>query len=143
MERGTPLPTGTITFLFTEIEESARLWERTPGAREQAVLRHDALAAAMACDRRGGDNYGVDVNRCALLRAVAHGGQILAGQRLLLVLDNREHLIPACARLAERAELHLFGREQGEWPRRLDAERDNIREALLVADRALGGMAQE
>jgi class 3 adenylate cyclase len=130
------LPTGTVTFLFTDIEGSTRLWEQHPGAMEAALTRHDALAAtviqqhdgslvkhrgegdslfavfpratdavaaAVALQQalraepwpdeiplrvrmalhtgdaavRDGDYFGAAVNRCARLRAVAHGGQLL------------------------------------------------------------------
>src|SRR3954467_4650593 len=37
------LPSGTVTFLFTDIEGSTRLWERDPAAMRAAVARHDAL----------------------------------------------------------------------------------------------------
>jgi TolB-like protein/class 3 adenylate cyclase/Tfp pilus assembly protein PilF len=37
------LPTGTVTFLFTDIEGSTRLWEHHPQAMEKALARHDAL----------------------------------------------------------------------------------------------------
>ncbi len=37
------LPTGTVTFLFTDIEGSTRLWEASPEAMRAALLRHDAL----------------------------------------------------------------------------------------------------
>lgn len=37
------LPTGTVTFLFTDIEGSTRLWEQQPEAMEAALARHDAL----------------------------------------------------------------------------------------------------
>jgi predicted ATPase/class 3 adenylate cyclase len=37
------LPTGTITFLFTDIEGSTRLWERQPDAMRPALERHDAI----------------------------------------------------------------------------------------------------
>ena len=129
-------PTGTITFLFTDVERSARLWERSPEAMRAALTRHDALAADFvgahdglliksrgegdslfavfasapdavraACmlqqalaveawpaetplrvrmalhtgeaDLRERDYYGVAVNRCARLRSLADGGQIL------------------------------------------------------------------
>ena len=129
-------PTGTITFLFTDVERSARLWERSPEAMRAALTRHDALAASLvdahdglliksrgegdslfavfasasdavraACtfqqalavegwpaeaplrvrmalhtgeaDLRERDYYGVAVNRCARLRSLAQGGQIL------------------------------------------------------------------
>jgi predicted ATPase/class 3 adenylate cyclase len=38
-----PLPTGTITFLFTDIEGSTRLWEQHKAAMRSALARHDAL----------------------------------------------------------------------------------------------------
>lgn len=37
------LPTGTITFLFTDIEGSTRLWERHPDAMGLALARHDGI----------------------------------------------------------------------------------------------------
>ena len=36
-------PTGTITFLFTDIEGSTKLWEQHPDAMRQAVARHEAI----------------------------------------------------------------------------------------------------
>src|SRR4051794_38394946 len=130
------LPTGTVTFLFTDVEGSTRLWERNPEQMRRALARHDeiiealvaqregvvvrprgegdsrfavfprasnAVAAAAAiqqelhaepwpaetplrvrmalhtgeADLRDGDYYGSAVNRCARLRAIAHGGQTL------------------------------------------------------------------
>ena len=40
------LPIGTITFLFTDVEGSTRLWERLPDAANRALMRHDALIEA-------------------------------------------------------------------------------------------------
>jgi predicted ATPase/class 3 adenylate cyclase/Tfp pilus assembly protein PilF len=136
MDEATELPSGTVTFLFTDIEGSTRLWEQHPEAMRLALARHDAMAAAaieqhagtlvksrgegdslfavfarasdavsaafalqlelltepwpiavplrvrMALhtgetDLRAGDYYGPAVNRCARLRAIAHGGQVL------------------------------------------------------------------
>src|SRR4051812_45900447 len=37
------LPTGTVTFLFTDIEGSTRLWEEQPSAMQTALARHDAI----------------------------------------------------------------------------------------------------
>lgn len=37
----TELPTGMVTFLFTDIEGSTRLWEERPDTMRQALARHD------------------------------------------------------------------------------------------------------
>ncbi len=37
------LPTGTVTFLFTDIEGSTRLWEESPEPMRRTLARHDAL----------------------------------------------------------------------------------------------------
>ena len=37
------LPSGTVTFLFTDIEGSTRLWEEHPDAMRDALARHDEL----------------------------------------------------------------------------------------------------
>jgi predicted ATPase/class 3 adenylate cyclase len=37
------LPTGTVTFLFTDIERSSNLWERSPDAMREALADHDAI----------------------------------------------------------------------------------------------------
>src|SRR6266496_2008930 len=37
------LPRGTVTFLFTDIEGSTRLWETQHAAMQQALAHHDAI----------------------------------------------------------------------------------------------------
>ncbi len=39
----TVLPTGTVTFLFTDIEGSTRMWERSSSAMSEALARHDEI----------------------------------------------------------------------------------------------------
>ena len=39
----TGISTGTITFLFTDVEGSTKLWERNPEAMSQALSHHDEL----------------------------------------------------------------------------------------------------
>ncbi len=48
-----PSPSGTVTFLFTDIEDSTRLWESDPGGMAQAVRAHDAIVRS-AIERHGG-----------------------------------------------------------------------------------------
>jgi predicted ATPase/class 3 adenylate cyclase len=46
-------PSGTVTFLFTDIEGSTRLWETAPGRMRAALARHDELLRA-AIEPHGG-----------------------------------------------------------------------------------------
>ena len=47
-----PLPTGTLTFLFTDVQGSTQLWEQAPHAMRLALARHDEIALGVinACD---------------------------------------------------------------------------------------------
>jgi class 3 adenylate cyclase len=36
-------PSGTVTFLLTDLEGSTRMWEQDPEAMKAAMVRHDAL----------------------------------------------------------------------------------------------------
>src|SRR5687768_17037292 len=47
------LPTGTVTFLFTDVEGSTRLWERHPEQMRVALAEHDALSEFLT-ERHGG-----------------------------------------------------------------------------------------
>lgn len=46
-------PTGTVTFLFTDIESSTQLWEQSPDAMRSALARHDDIMRR-AIDANGG-----------------------------------------------------------------------------------------
>jgi predicted ATPase/class 3 adenylate cyclase len=160
---------GTLTFLFTDIEGSTHMWEQHPEQMREAMARHDtllesavkqqsgrvvrprgegdsrfavfpratdALRAAIAIQRRffaedwqmpplrvrialhsgeadlrDGDYYGSTVNRCARLRSVAHGGQILMSQTTyLLVRDD----LPAGVSMRDLGEYSLKDLERPE-----------------------------
>ena len=47
------LPTGTVTFLYTDIEGSTLLWEQQPEAMHTAIARHDAILRAAIDDNSG------------------------------------------------------------------------------------------
>ncbi|HVM66633.1 MAG TPA: LuxR C-terminal-related transcriptional regulator [Acidimicrobiales bacterium] len=46
-------PSGTVTFLFTDIEDSARLWDASPADMAEAVQAHDAILRAAIERHRG------------------------------------------------------------------------------------------
>jgi class 3 adenylate cyclase len=47
------LPSGTVTFLFIDIEGSTKLWDEQPEAMRRALSRHDALAASLVEQHAG------------------------------------------------------------------------------------------
>src|SRR5215217_7324717 len=47
------LPTGTVTFLFTDIEGSTKFWERSPEAMQRALARHDQILREAVEERDG------------------------------------------------------------------------------------------
>ena len=56
MPRG--LPVGTVTFLFTDIEDSTRLWEESPVDMADALRVHDTIVRG-TIERHGGYVFGV------------------------------------------------------------------------------------
>ena len=47
------LPSGTVTFLLTDVEGSTALWEEAPEAMRAALARHDALFRAAVHEHGG------------------------------------------------------------------------------------------
>ena len=50
---GVGVPSGTVTFLFTDVEGSTRLWESAPPVMGAAMARHDELVRS-AMEGHGG-----------------------------------------------------------------------------------------
>ncbi len=67
--RSPSLPTGTVTFAFSDIEGSSRLWVEHRGAMASAVERHDEIIRAAVGVHEGhvfstgGDSFGVAFHR--------------------------------------------------------------------------------
>jgi predicted ATPase/class 3 adenylate cyclase len=82
------LPTGTVTFLFTDIEGSTRLWETHHAAMQQALAHHDAI---MRDTIEANDGYLVkttgDGAHAAFAIAVDAIAACLAAQRALKAYD--------------------------------------------------------
>ena len=97
------LPTGTLTFLYTDIESSTVRWEQHPDAMKAAVERHDAIlqsvieAAGGIVFRRMGDAFCA----CFVLASQALEA-VLAAQRAL----HLERWDPLIAPIKVRMALH-------------------------------------
>ncbi len=152
--------TGTVTFVFTDIEGSTRNWEASEPDMRAALARHDellsrhlgehggqvltergegdsffavfptasgAIAAALAMElaigsepwperapikvrvaihtgESGQDHRGPDVNRCARLRSLAHGGQVLVSATTAALARDQ---LPADASLRDLGQHRL------------------------------------
>src|SRR5215470_16696948 len=46
-------PSGTVTFLLTDLEGSTRLWEQDPNAMKAAMVRHDEILEKVFAAHRG------------------------------------------------------------------------------------------
>ena len=75
-------PSGTVTFLFTDIEGSTRLWEDYPDAMPGAFVRHDAILRD-AVESAGGHVVKTTGDGFFARRAEAALGAALAAQRAL------------------------------------------------------------
>ncbi|UUO02260.1 hypothetical protein M4D79_01370 [Mycolicibacterium novocastrense] len=46
-------PSGTVTFLMTDLEGSTRMWEQDPEAMKAAMVRHDELLEQTIAEHNG------------------------------------------------------------------------------------------
>lgn len=83
-----PLPSGTVTFAFTDIEGSTARWERDRAAMEEAVRRHDAIVRG-AIEQRGGHVFKTmgDAFLSVFERPEDAVAAMLAAQRALIAED--------------------------------------------------------
>src|SRR5271169_955615 len=84
---GVGAPSGTVTFLFTDIEGSTRRWQEAPDAMREALERHDSILRS-AIDGHGGyvfstggDGVGVAFARAGdALTAATEAQAVLAAE---------------------------------------------------------------
>ena len=75
-------PTGTVTFLFTDVEGSTALWRDHPASMTDALRRHDAIVRGAMESHAGyvfstaGDGFSGAFGRAADATAAARGAQI-------------------------------------------------------------------
>jgi predicted ATPase/class 3 adenylate cyclase len=78
------LPTGTVTFLFTDIEGSTRLWERDASAMKSALARHDEILRSAIEERDGHVFKTVGDAFCAAFSSAPEAlGAAISAQRAL------------------------------------------------------------
>ncbi len=78
-------PTGTVTFLFTDIEGSTKLWEHAASAMHTALARHDEILRDTVKSHGGYVFKEVgDAFCCAFASAPEAVGAALAAQRALV-----------------------------------------------------------
>jgi predicted ATPase/class 3 adenylate cyclase/Tfp pilus assembly protein PilF len=93
-------PTGTVTFLFTDIEGSTKLWERHPEAMQTALARHDELLRR-AIQQHGGYVFKMvgDAFCCAFSTAT-DAVQAALGAEKTLFAEEWEETGPLKVRMA-------------------------------------------
>src|SRR5512140_837657 len=78
------LPTGTVTFLFTDIEGSTQLWEKHPDAMKVALATHDAILRGAAESNGGHVFKSTGDGICAVFETAGQGvAATLAAQHAL------------------------------------------------------------
>jgi class 3 adenylate cyclase len=80
------LPTGTVTFLFTDLESSTRLWEQHTEAMREALARHDALL-----------REAVETHRYACVLALAQRQDPLMSRPMFFRNSAHRHVLRAAA----------------------------------------------
>ena len=107
LQISSPLPSGTVTFLFTDIEGSTRLWATQHDAMRTALARHDALLRE-CIEAHGGHVFktGGDAFYAAFATAVNAVEAALDAQRAL-----RAERWPEQAQIRVRMALHTGAAE--------------------------------
>jgi predicted ATPase/class 3 adenylate cyclase len=94
------LPSGTVTFLFTDVEGSTKLWERYPQAMEASMARHDELLRGVMESSGGFVFKTIGDAFCVAFPSAPHALEAaLAAQRALLS-EAREQTGPLRTRMA-------------------------------------------
>jgi len=76
-DRTSGLPSGTLTFLFTDIAGSTRLWEQYPEAMKTALARHDALLRKVV-EGHGGHVFKLVGDACHAVFGTARSALVAA-----------------------------------------------------------------
>ncbi len=154
MER---IPTGTVTFVFTDIEGSTQRWEAHPEAMRTAFAVFAGGFALDAAEAICADEQITSIDVADLLFRLVGRSLVNADERgeqvryhmLATLLEYASEKLEASTeaaryrenhgeyflKLAEEAEAALTGTGQAAWLERLEAEHDNLRAAIRWAVR--------
>jgi len=112
------IPTGTVTFLFTDVEGSTRLWQRHPEAMKGALTRHHALVQS-AIEACGGYVFQIVGDAfCAAFHTVSPGVTAAVAAQRALAAEPWGEPGPIRVRMAVHAgaaDLHAGAYKSGEY----------------------------
>ena len=109
------MPDGTVTFLFTDIEGSTRLWEAHPESMRVSLARHDALMREAITGSNGYVFKTIGDAFCAAFATAAQGVQAVLAAQLALKNERWPEETPIRVRMAlhtgavERRDDDYFG----------------------------------
>jgi class 3 adenylate cyclase len=84
----TSIPTGIITFLFTDIEDSVKLWQEFPAQMPVNLARHDTLLRAAIEQNDGYVFKTVGDEFCAAFSTALQGVKAAIAAQKLLADEN-------------------------------------------------------
>ncbi len=114
-------PTGTVTFLFTDIEGSTKLWERHPTAMQSALKRHDDLLQHAISSNHGYVFKTIGDAFCAAFASPLDAVKAAANAQRTLAAEPWAETGPLRARMAlhtgepEVRDGDYFGQPVTEW----------------------------
>ena len=107
------LPSGTVTFLLTDLEGSTRLWEQNPDAMKAAMVRHDELLEKAIAEHRGHVFSRMGDGMAAAFATAGDAVLAAATFKQVLAEENWHTAVPLKARIglhtAEAVVVHQTG----------------------------------
>src|SRR5918994_5071563 len=94
------LPTGTVTFLFTDVEGSTKLWERYPQAMRATMARHDEVLREVMESGGGYVFKTVGDAFCVAFSSAPHALEAAVDAQRALLSEEREKTSPLRVRMA-------------------------------------------
>jgi hypothetical protein len=102
------IPTGTVTFLFTDVEGSTRLWEESRDSMTAALARHDAILRQVIESRTGyvfstgGDAFAAAFQRVSDALGAALAAQVALQDEPWIGVDMRVRMAVHVGEAEER-----------------------------------------